>query len=428
MVERRAPTILKLGGTSLAGTSRLRRAAAIVRRAARHSPVVVVVSAMGGVTDPLLALVAAAEAGERRWPTLLADIERRHRKAMRDLSHSREWPEGWAALRERLAALRDLVTTVGEERACAAPRRAMILAAGERLSAVLTAAALRATACRPQIVDATELIVTDSDFSAATVDHPATAAAVRRRLGAVSSDVVPVVTGFIGADREGRTTLLGRGGSDYTAALIGAALAARRVEIWTDVPGVLSAPPRWVPETVTVPRLSPAEATALARWGGEVLHPLTLAPLAASAIPVVVASSFDADAPATVVAGGAVNRRAVAISGLAGVAVTSGDGVGTAVLDGEDGSPRGTLVRAAGKGALAVVAVVGGGWSGELAAAVRALRLPVLGVVPELEPGAAGLVVREHYLRRTVKALHDTLIRGLALRAMPSLTAPLEAR
>lgn len=427
--------VLKFGGTSVAGASRLRRVAAIVREAQRRLPVVVVVSAMAGVTDALIEAVDAAARGDRRWRSLFVTIERRHLQTMQSLSDPREWLDQWWALRARLGKLHRLLGEIDVAGRCDPATRARALASGERLSASLAVAALRAAGCRVAAIDAAELIVTDSAFAEAKVDLPATRERSRHRLGRVLPRSMPVVTGFVGADRQGRTTLLGRGGSDHSAAILGAALDAARVEIWTDVAGVLSAPPRWVPDTRTVPNLSAAEAAGLARWGGKVLHPRTLEPLLPRGIPVVVADSQAPDAPATTVAGtrnGAGWRAVVGRGGMVTLTSDSGDsgarlrgaelewwpleadGGTTVLVDGADAGSAGAALPAGTRrrDGLAVAVLIGRG--GEPDAALRAVlrrrRLPVLALAPRIDGVGLGVVVREHHLRRTVKALHDELL------------------
>jgi aspartate kinase len=171
--------------------------------------------------------------------------------------------------------------------------RAAVLATGERLSAEVTAAALRSRGVDAAAVDAAPLVRTAAAPDEAAVDFPATRRLVAEAIATLPPGRVPVVTGFIGGSASGATTLLGRGGSDYTAAVLGWALEAERVEIWSDVPGVMSGDPRRDAGARTLPRLSYREATALARAGAKVLHPRTLEPLEPLAIPVFVGRTLD---------------------------------------------------------------------------------------------------------------------------------------
>jgi aspartokinase/homoserine dehydrogenase 1 len=152
-------------------------------------------------------------------------------------------------------------------------------------------AGLRARGLRAEAVDGADLIRTDDAWGEANVDFAATRALVASRLTNRRGDALPIVTGFVGGTADGRTTVLGRGGSDYTAAILGAALGADRVEIWTDVDGILSADPHLVDEAFTLEHLSYAEALSLARAGAKVLHPKTIPPVAAARIPVFVGNT-----------------------------------------------------------------------------------------------------------------------------------------
>jgi aspartate kinase len=430
MSEARRPVILKFGGTSVDGASRLRRVAEIVRKATLRSPVAVVVSAMAGVTDALAQLLAATQAAGDRWRALLAALEGRHLDAIAGIDAGGERAEHLCELRGHLGELRHAIAGLAGGQRLDPPMRDRVLAAGERCCVPLAVAALRAAGLPAVAVDAADLIATDSTFGGADVDRAVTGERTRSRLAGLPAGAIPVIPGFVGADGEGRTTVLGRGGSDWSAGLLGAALGAARVEIWTDVPGVLSGPPRWVPEATTVPRLSAPEAAALALWGGKVLHPRTLEPLARDGMPLLVASSFSPDGPATLIAGRRPTQRIVAVSGRPGVTLPPAAGrAAMPAIDPDDGRSVASALDESTAGELAMVAVVGGGgaWTGPLRAAIRAARLPVLAVVPRLNGAAVGLVVRTYHLRRTVKVLHDVLIAApgvirRCLRAAPAMS------
>ena len=258
--------VLKFGGTSVGIPAHAERALEIVRARAGQDPIVVV-SALSGVTNTLVELCRAGVAR----PLLLATIEARHRE------HARALGLDVACIAPLLAELRaDTALTLSSETALARADRDRMLAFGERLSAALFAAALTARGLAARAVHAGEAgLITDERFGQA---HPLPEAPARLRAGLSDRTQVPVVTGFIGATADGRTTTLGRGGSDYSAAYIGSALGAREIQIWTDTSGMLSADPRVVPEARPVPRLSFAEACELAYFGAKVLHPKTLLP------------------------------------------------------------------------------------------------------------------------------------------------------
>jgi aspartate kinase len=289
MTETTRHRVLKFGGTSVGLPETLRHALAIVQDAARERRLAVVVSALSGVTDQLAALARGVGRGLDTGRILDA-LRERHMALLIAVS------AGGPVRRDAETALRAVWTGLDRDLATIArcgDRTAgdSLLAAGERLAVPIFVAGLRARGLRAEAVDGADLIRTDDGWGEASVDLAATGALLESRLKRRPGDVVPIVTGFVGGTPGGRTTLLGRGGSDYTAAILGAGLDADRVEIWTDVDGILSADPHVVEGAFTLEQLSYAEALALARAGAKVLHPKTIPPLAARQIPVFVGNT-----------------------------------------------------------------------------------------------------------------------------------------
>ena len=301
---------MKFGGSSLRTADRIAHAADLVAAQARTGgQPTVVVSAMGGVTDTLLALARSA-AAEALGTDALDALASRHADAAQDADTA----ERLDVLHARLADLLRGMAALGE----ASPRATdRALVHGERASAVLMAAALRARGISAEALDATDLIATDSAFGSANVD----AAETRRRIrAAVTPGTVAVVPGFTGADADGRPTTLGRGGSDLTASLVGAALEAAHIEIWTDVDGVLTADPRLVEDAFPIPQMTYAEAAEMAHFGAKVLFPPTMAPALAAGVPIHVRNTFRPEAPGTVIsAGGAGPDAGHPVRGVASV-------------------------------------------------------------------------------------------------------------
>ncbi len=295
--------ILKFGGTSVGDADRIRQLASIVAAArASDSRLVVVVSAMAGVTNQLLDAVNAAVGGDiAAIADAHAKLRRRHREALaRLVAPDAEAPPLMAeldALLDRFARIGEGIALVGE----LPPRaRDFIAGLGERLSARLVSAALRGAGIPSAPFDADRLIITDDTFGAAVPDMAATALATREALlPALDAGQTPVVTGFIGATGEGVPTTLGRGGSDYSAGILGAALEADAVVIWTDADGFMTADPRLVPTAQVLAEISYAEAGELAYYGAKVLHPKTLLPLIPKGIPLYVKNSFRPESPGT---------------------------------------------------------------------------------------------------------------------------------
>ncbi len=287
---------MKFGGTSMGNVECIRRAAEIVSSSVRQgASVVAVVSAMSGVTNRLVEGAHHAAGGDESACVDLADsLRARHAVVIEGLIADVRKRDGLRAEVERIvgemtsvcrgtALIRDLT-----------PRSLdAISSAGERLSARLMAAALCELGLQGVAVEANELIVTDDEHGQAEpLTAETRARASEQLLPLLAEGVVPVVTGFIGATREGKLTTLGRGGSDYSATILGAALGAGEIIIWTDVDGVLTADPRLVPEARTIGEISYHEAAELAFFGAKVLHPKTLRPVAAKGIPVWIRNSF----------------------------------------------------------------------------------------------------------------------------------------
>jgi aspartokinase/homoserine dehydrogenase 1 len=277
----------------------LRAVLSIVEGAAAEAPLVVVVSALSGVTDRLEAALDGARRGTLKpWDVVNALLER-HLDLLDAVTPTSEAAVAAATLRARscqLAVHLDVLRTAGH---ASAADRAAVLATGERLSVPIVASALRARGLLALSRDAAEIIRTNDRFEAAAVDFATTRTLAAAALGTLPAHLLPVVTGFVAATPAGQTTILGRGGSDYTAAILGWALDADRVEIWSDVDGVMNADPRIVSAAVTLPRLSYAQARALAKAGAKVLHPKTLDPLERARIPVLVRNTFRPTAAGT---------------------------------------------------------------------------------------------------------------------------------
>jgi aspartate kinase len=291
--------VLKFGGTSVGTAPALRSALGIAEAAARERPVVVVVSALSGVTNALEAALAGAAAGRLDVSAFAGAVRARHLALLAAVAHGRPALRASTILRERLAGLEVLLRSVAADGGFTPAARAAVLAVGERACVPVVEAALRARGVEAHAVDGAALLRTDAEFAEATLDYAATLGLARTLVGSLGPRAVPVVTGFVAGTESGETTLLGRGGSDLTAAVLGWALEAERVEIWSDVDGVMTADPRLDRGARTLERLSYAEATALARAGAKVLHPRTLEPLEGAGIPVFVGNTLRPGGPGT---------------------------------------------------------------------------------------------------------------------------------
>jgi aspartate kinase len=297
--------VMKFGGTSMGSAERIRAVADMIREHGKRHSLVVVVSAMSKVTDLLLGTLKHAEVADRvavdaNVRTLLA----RHLDACTELlgapgweSHLREAQQDIEACVSEFSRIANGILMLGER-----PPRSVdeAIAIGERLSAALLARYLNASGIPAQAVSGCEVIITDAVFGNASPQMEPTRAACASVLAPlVEAGVVPVVTGFNGATSDGRPTTLGRGGSDFSASILAAALDAQELWIWTDVDGILSADPRLVDDAAVLDEVTYAEAAELAYNGAKVLHPRTLAPLVEKKIPVWSKNSFAPHKPGT---------------------------------------------------------------------------------------------------------------------------------
>ena len=351
--------VMKFGGTSVGDASCIARAVRIVHDPAAESSVVVVVSAMSGVSNRLIEAAHQARAGNSTAVAKsFAAMRSRHEEVVAALIPS-------VAERGRLwGMLHDLF--LEGERFCEATILSReltpqlldaISGLGERLCAPIVAAALAQAGVSCEAIEATDLVVTDSVHGEAEPRMESTRKRCQSRLTPlVEKGFVPVVTGFIGATEDGVLTTLGRGGSDYSATLLGAAAGADEVVIWTDVNGLLTADPKLVPEACTIPEISYREAAELAHFGAKVLHSKTLRPVLQCGIPVWIKNTFDPALPGTkITPAGPRKTSGVNTKLTAGVIAITGIGGTT--------SP----------GATALITVVGANLQMESAAIVRAL-------------------------------------------------------
>ncbi|MGB4572557.1 MAG: aspartate kinase [Rectinemataceae bacterium] len=311
--------VMKFGGTSVGDPERMREVARLARLNAAGG-VLVVVSAMSGVTDALFRAAKAACAGDLQAAlAMCAELRARHLAAVRALR-----PEGDTAVETEIASILQALESRlhGVRLLAELSERSMddIASAGERLSGLLVALAADAPC-----IDARSVMRTDSRFGEARPDRKAIAKLVADRiLPLLGPGKIAVTQGYIGADSGGATTTLGRGGSDYSASLFGAALGAGEIQIWTDVEGILTCDPRVVPKARTVETLGYEEAAELAAYGAKVLHPATIRPALEVGIPVTVRSTLKSDGLfSTISPGSSSGRAAVAIAMRRNVAILS---------------------------------------------------------------------------------------------------------
>jgi aspartokinase/homoserine dehydrogenase 1 len=324
--------VLKFGGTSVGSADAIRRAVAVVRDAGGER--CVVVSATAGTTDRLAEAAAAAERGDGETAQrLMAGLRDRHAQLAGELGAGSVSAE-LDRLAERTATLLGAVALLHE---CTPRTRDAVWAYGERAASLIVASALAQAKVPAESVDAAGIVVTDDAFGSASPLLEETRRAARPRIESVLREGrTPVVTGFIGATPDGVVTTLGRGGSDYSAAILAAALGAEALLIYTDVSGVMSADPRIVSGAKPLAALSYAEAAELSYFGAKVIHPRTVLPAIEAGIPVRILNTFAPADPGTTITATAPRDGSVvkATTSLGGLALVTVQGAGMSGVPG----------------------------------------------------------------------------------------------
>jgi len=286
--------ILKFGGSSVANPERIKNVIQIVKQyLPEHLDLAIVVSAQSGVTDQLINLCELIPTDPARCEVFIQGLEQRHLATLKALLPVAQQPAAMAEVMSMCNELFDIAkgaSLVGE---VTARTRDLILSFGERLSAYVVFRAFQFDVPDTMYTDARQIIRTDATFGQSRVDFECTNNLIREYFAANAG--MKVVTGFIGSSAQGQTTTLGRSGSDYTASILGAALQADVIEIWTDVDGVMTADPRYVNEAQSIDQLSYNEAMELSHFGAKVLFPASLQPAMLKQIPILVKNTLNPD-------------------------------------------------------------------------------------------------------------------------------------
>lgn len=327
--------VLKFGGTSMASAAAIRQVIRVVQGKAGSGPLVVVVSAMSGVTDLLLGAARLAAVQNEGWRDQLREIEYRHLAAVQELLPVTEQSALLSEVKKACNELEDFCSGISLLQECTPRTRDRLTHYGEWLSSRIIAAAFRVAGMPAQWKDARELIRTDSRFTAAEVD----AAVTNQQISAwfhANPAPLTIVPGFIASDAEGVTTTLGRGGSDYTGAILAAALQAEVLEIWTDVSGMMTADPRLSPNAKIIDSISYAEAMELSHFGAKVIYPPTLQPVMNRHIPLRIRNTFAPEDPGTLVQEGGLRSEGIitGISSINQIALLSLEGSGMVGIPG----------------------------------------------------------------------------------------------
>jgi aspartate kinase len=392
---------MKFGGTSVGSAERIAQAADLAVRSAKEGhKVVVVTSAMGGVTNKLISAAQNAVGGYYH-KTVSDDLHEPHRQAIHlltpgDAARRREAIEMVRQRIERFETLCKGLTMVRE----LTPRTLdAISGLGEMMCAPILSCAIAERGLASRSIEATELIITDDQFGQAEPLMDETRQQTRDKLTRLlEQGEIPVITGFVAATKEGAQTTLGRGGSDYTASIIGAAMDADEVWIWTDVDGVMTANPSEVPEARTIREISYSEASELAYYGAKVLHHKTILPVYRQGIPIRILNSFSPDNSGTRISvqGRPSTRGVKAVTSIRHV----------------------SLITISGKGMQGIPGI-----AAKALAAVAAERANILMIAQASSENNICFVVNSSEAARVVKALRSTLEFDLMLNHIEDVSA-----
>jgi aspartokinase/homoserine dehydrogenase 1 len=400
--EKAAPAgaleIWKFGGASLADTAAIQRAATLI--AGHDGPLVIVASALGGVTDLLLNGATLACTGQTDEAGRVAAIflRRHHDVAKALLPQGRERRALLARIDAAAREYRDLCGAVAVLGHLAPRASDMLLARGERMSATILAAAIGRAGRSAVFLDAAEIVVTDGHHGSAAPDLPETGRRARLALRPMlAAGLTPVIPGFIGSAPDGSVITLGRGGSDLTATMLAPPLAARRVVLWKDVPGILTADPRLVPDARLIPHLHHREAAEVAHYGAKVLHPRALIPLAGTRIVLRVRSFLDPQAPGTEVSA----RRSATSYPVKALAIVQGQ----------------AIVTVAGKGMIGVHGI-----AARTFAAIESERLSVSTIFQASSESSIGFTLPGPEADRAVRSLREAFRTEIATGLIDNVT------
>jgi aspartokinase/homoserine dehydrogenase 1 len=292
--------VLKFGGSSVAKPERIRRIGDILKNYYSNGErFTVVFSAFGGVTDMLIEMSELAAAGDVAYQEVFETFSKRHFEAIHELLNEPFLSQAMPELEMNHDVLKNLLYGIFLVREASPRTMDYVLSFGERNSAYIISHFLRQQGINASYLDARKIVKTDKNFGTATVDFDLTYKKILKHYS--QNPEVQIVTGFIASAKGGLTTTLGRGGSDYTAALLAAGLNAEIIEIWTDVDGVLTADPRRVKKAFTIPSMTYAEAMEMSHFGAKVIYPPTLQPALAKGIPLYIKNTFNPDFKGTLV-------------------------------------------------------------------------------------------------------------------------------
>ncbi|MCP9754282.1 bifunctional aspartate kinase/homoserine dehydrogenase I [Lacihabitans sp. CCS-44] len=306
--------VLKFGGTSVGTVDSINQVIRIISE--NKQPVAVVYSAMGGITNKLIEIGSLASKGDSKYLDVLQSIEERHFTAIRALVDVKSQSSIIAKIKGNFNEIEDLLKGITYIRELSVRTMDLLVSFGERLSSQIINFVLNERGIKAKYIDARDIIKTNSNYGFAEVDFDETNTLINTALA--DKNQVYCITGFIASNKDNITTTLGRGGSDYTASIIGAALGSEVIEIWTDVNGMMTADPRKVKNAFTIPDISYSEAMELSHFGAKVIYPPSLVPAFLKNIPIKVLNTFESTHSGTTISK-EINQKGYSITGISSI-------------------------------------------------------------------------------------------------------------
>jgi len=309
--------VLKFGGSSVANAENIKKVANIIHQS-KYKSAVVVVSALGGVTDQLLLAGTKASASDESYKEIIHSLEKKHLDAVKALLPVTTQSSCLSAVKQLFNELEDICEGVFMLKELSARTKDRILGFGELLSSKIISFYFKSINADHEWIDSRKVIKTDSFFGYAKVDFDTTNENILSIVNNASSSLF-LAPGFIASNADGHTTTLGRGGSDYTASIFAAALNAEALEIWTDVSGMMTADPRWVANARPIPHISYREAMELSHFGAKVVYPPTIQPVMQKVIPIRVKNTFAPEDHGTLIEGTVQHADRETITGISSI-------------------------------------------------------------------------------------------------------------
>ena len=327
--------VLKFGGSSVKNAENIKKVIAVLKNKTADNKTIVVVSALGGITDLLLQCSQVASEGQENYQSFLIEIEQRHLQTVRDLIPINNQSSLLSFVKTQCNEIEDICNGIFLLKELSSRTKDRIVSYGELLSSKIIAAALQSENIQTLWTDSRALIVTNSDFGNALVNFSQTNHNIAKYLKGNDSKIY-LVPGFIASNEEGVHTTLGRGGSDYTAAIFAAAANATVLEIWTDVSGMMTADPRLVPNARIIPQISYQEAMELSHFGAKVIYPPTIQPVMSQGIPVWIKNTFAPEDDGTIIQQKVTESSSsiTGISSISSIALLSLEGSGMVGIPG----------------------------------------------------------------------------------------------